>query len=178
MPAFPGSQVQLMSGCYSIAACTTDAFCPDCEAKMTVLYTAGYEGHTLDTFLDLLQAAQIEQVLDVRRLPQSRKPGFSKTRLREALAAARIAYVHLVALGTPRPIMTAVRATKNYTTFFTDFEHYLQTQPEALANAFDLVSQRRSLLLCLEAEPTHCHRFAVATALAALAEGDLQINHL
>jgi uncharacterized protein (DUF488 family) len=63
------------------------------------LFTVGYQGHTIETFLDLLLAYGITHIIDVRQLPFSRKPDFSKKRLTAHLAAVGIGYTHLVQLG-------------------------------------------------------------------------------
>jgi uncharacterized protein (DUF488 family) len=145
---------------------------------MHTLYTVGYEGHTIDTFVDLLLAHNIAQVLDVRQRPHSRKPGFSKTRLREALHAVSIDYLHLGDLGTPKPLRDMVRATHDYAEFFRAYEQHLQEQQEALAEALRYVQQQRSVLLCLEADPAHCHRSSVAAALEAMAGNSLHVEHV
>lgn len=67
----------------------------------TRIFTIGYEGATQDQFIATLQQAGVVQVIDVRAVPLSRKPGFSKNVLAAGLKAAGIAYVHLKALGTP-----------------------------------------------------------------------------
>jgi len=145
---------------------------------LSTLYTIGYQGHTIESFLELLHAHHIEQVLDIRRRPYSRKPGFSRRRLSEELQRANIAYDHLVDLGTPPPLLDEVRSTRDYDTFFHAFEHYLQSQPAALNEALQHAQQRRSALLCLETLPTQCHRSSVATMLARQAQGTLMIEHL
>ena len=72
-------------------------------------FTAGYQGHNIETFLDLLMSHGVEQLIDVRQLPFSRKPDFSKKRLTAHLAGVGIAYTHLAALGTPKPLRDEVR---------------------------------------------------------------------
>ena len=74
------------------------------------LFTIGYEGTTVGEFLSALQNAGVERVIDIRAVPNSRRPGFSKTPLRNALAEAGIDYVHLRALGTPADGRAAARA--------------------------------------------------------------------
>jgi len=74
------------------------------------LATIGYEGATIDGVLGVLHAARVKLLLDVRAVPQSRKPGFSKRQLAAALDQAGIGYVHLQGLGTPKPGRDAVRA--------------------------------------------------------------------
>src|SRR4028118_157945 len=73
------------------------------------LFTIGYEAVTQSDFLAALTSAGVARVIDVRALPLSRRPGFSKTPLRNALAEAGIDYVHLRALGTPAAGREAAR---------------------------------------------------------------------
>ena len=65
------------------------------------IFTIGYEGATQAELIAALQGAGVEQVIDVRAVPLSRKPGFSKNVLAAGLREAGIDYVHLKALGTP-----------------------------------------------------------------------------
>lgn len=67
----------------------------------TAIYTIGYEGRAIDEFIAMLAAEQIERVIDVRDLPLSRRRGFSKTPLGEALRGAGIEYVHMKSAGNP-----------------------------------------------------------------------------
>ncbi|HET7282589.1 MAG TPA: DUF488 domain-containing protein, partial [Sphingomicrobium sp.] len=77
------------------------------------IFTIGYEGATVGEFLAALKQAGIGRVIDVRALPLSRRPGFSKTALRAALEESEIEYVHLKALGTPPEGRTAARAGRH-----------------------------------------------------------------
>ncbi|MFL6734925.1 MAG: DUF488 family protein, partial [Sphingomicrobium sp.] len=65
------------------------------------IFTIGYEATTMGDFIVALTSAGVKRVIDVRALPLSRRPGFSKTPLKNALAGAGVDYVHLRALGTP-----------------------------------------------------------------------------
>jgi uncharacterized protein (DUF488 family) len=73
------------------------------------IFTIGYEGATVGEFLSAMKKAGVERVIDIRALPLSRRPGFSKTPLRTALEEEGIEYVHLKALGTPSEGRTAAR---------------------------------------------------------------------
>jgi uncharacterized protein (DUF488 family) len=132
---------------------------------MSVLYTAGYQGHTIETFLDLLAGNGVEHLIDVRQLPFSRKPDFSKKRLAAHLAAAGVRYTHLVALGTPKPLRDEVRRSKDYAAFFAAVRAVLAAQTAALDEAAALVRAEHCLLLCFEADVATCHRLAVAEAV-------------
>jgi uncharacterized protein (DUF488 family) len=76
----------------------------------SALYTFGYEGLTIEAFIKRPQQACVQVNLEVRELPLSRKKGFSKTALREALAAAGIADEHRPALGCPKPVRDRYKA--------------------------------------------------------------------
>ena len=142
------------------------------------LFTAGYQGHNIETFLDLLMAHGIEQLIDVRQLPFSRKPDFSKKRLTAHLAGARIAYTHLAALGTPKPLRDEVRRTHDFPAFFAAMQAIIAAQPEALREALELARAWQSVLLCFEANHAECHRLVVAQAIERLAGGACQVVQL
>ena len=123
------------------------------------IYTIGYEGATMDAFIAALTRAGIEQVIDVRALPLSRRPGFSKTILANTLAQHGIGYVHLKALGTPKPGRDAAKKG-DWRTMEAVYAGQLEL-PEAQAQAAqlrDLAAEKRSALLCFERDPRHCHR--------------------
>jgi len=67
------------------------------------LLTIGYEGCTIDNVLAALREARVGLLIDVRAVPQSRKPGFSKRQLAAGLDEKGIDYLHLQGLGTPKP---------------------------------------------------------------------------
>lgn len=132
------------------------------------ILTIGYEGCTLDSVLDALRAARVGLLIDVRAVPRSRKPGFSKRQLAAGVDAAGIAYVHLQALGTPKPGRDAARAGHPDIMERIYNEHMAGDQPRVeLARAASLVQQRRACLLCFERDPACCHRRIVAELIAA-----------
>jgi len=131
------------------------------------IFTIGYEGTTVPEFIEALRNAGVERVIDVRALPLSRRPGFSKTPLRGALEEAGIEYVHLKALGTPADGRTAARAGRH-----ADMARIYAGQlelPEAMAQSaqmLELAREKPSALLCMEREPAHCHRTLLLDAVA------------
>ena len=135
------------------------------------IFTIGYEGTTVPEFTAALQKAGVKRVIDVRALPLSRRPGFSKSALRAALAEAGIEYVHLKALGPPAEGRAAARAGRN-----AELERIYAGQlelPEAMAQSaqmLQLASEEPSALLCMEREPAHCHRTLLLNAVAPRAE--------
>jgi uncharacterized protein (DUF488 family) len=89
------------------------------------LFTAGYEGTTIHTFITTLQTNNVDCVLDVRAIAFSRKPGFSKTALARNLENANIHYVHLPDLGTPKPVREKLKSTSDYKNFFETMDAHL-----------------------------------------------------
>jgi uncharacterized protein (DUF488 family) len=144
---------------------------------MLTFYTVGYQGHSIETFLDLLLAHGITQIIDVRQLPFSRKPDFSKKRLAAHLDTVGIAYTHLVALGTPKELRDEVRRTHDYPAFFAAMEALIEAQPAALDEALGLARARPSALLCFEGKVAECHRLTVARAMGQrCAEGYVAVD--
>lgn len=129
------------------------------------LYTIGYEGLTTINFLSLLRSYEIERLIDVRELPLSRKKGFSKGALHTLLAENEIEYVHLKALGCPKPIRHTYRLDGNWEHYTEQFWQYLYTQDAAMQSLNELTQQKRCVLLCFEADPRYCHRSLVAQYL-------------
>ena len=132
------------------------------------IFTIGYEGATVAEVLAALTAAGVERLIDVRALPLSRRPGFSKSSLAAALAEVGIDYVHLKALGTPKPGRDAAKKG-DIATLRAVYADQLGL-PEAQAQAAimrGLTAEKPSALLCFERDPCHCHR-----TLLLAAEGD------
>jgi uncharacterized protein (DUF488 family) len=135
---------------------------------MHTLATIGYENATVPRFLATLQEAGVQRVVDVRAVAGSRRPGYAKTRLAENLAGVGIGYLHLRGLGTPAEGRVAARAGR-HAEMHRIFAAHLETSEaqDDLATLQELVeSGERVCILCLEADPQHCHRSLVAAALA------------
>lgn len=142
------------------------------------LFTAGYEGATINSFLRRLLHNNIDCVLDIRQLPLSRKPGFSKTELARRLKLQRIHYVHLPDLGTPKPLRENLRSTRDYPTFFKQMDTYLANKSGAIDVAHDYVVIHTCCLMCFERLPAECHRKIVAAKIKARDGNGLQIKHI
>ncbi len=140
------------------------------------IWTIGYEKVGQPDFVSALKDAEIQLLIDVREVANSRRAGFSKKSLAAALDEAGIAYVHLKALGTPKAGRDAARRGDN-DTMHAIFEEKLET-PEsqlALREAADLANGKRAALMCLEHDWTCCHRAIVADRLKAMG---LKATHL
>ena len=147
-------------------------------AMVRELFTIGYQGTTIDTFIANLATNNIDCVIDIRALPLSRKPGFSKTDLARRLNLAEIQYVHFAELGTPKPIRENLKATRDYSTFFKKMEKYLAGKKDAIQQAYNHVMNSRCCLMCFERLADQCHRKIVAEKIKATNGDGLQIINI
>lgn len=130
------------------------------------IWTIGYEQATVAGVMASLQNAGIEVLADVRALPLSRRPGFSKTTLAASAREVGIEYVHFKALGTPAEGRAAARRN-DLATLERIYAGQLEL-PEAIAagaRLADLASVRRLALLCYEREAHGCHRTLLRQAV-------------
>lgn len=142
---------------------------------MKRLMTVGYEKTRLEDFIATLKAAGVTTLLDVREIPISRRKGFSKSALRDAVTAVGIRYRHERDLGSPKPIREQLHADGDYSRFFTSFTTYLKSQRPLLKS---LVAELEGgvALMCFERDATTCHRSVVARHLEHLT--GLTTNHI
>ena len=136
---------------------------------MQRLFTIGYEGSTLEDFLATLDKAGIDVLLDVRELPMSRRKGFSKTALSEALFERDIDYRHEKFLGSPKPIRHKLREDGNYKDFFRSFNKHLRKHSEILLKLAEELGGNVAIM-CYEKDHTRCHRITVVDALSEILE--------
>jgi uncharacterized protein (DUF488 family) len=131
--------------------------------KSPELLTIGYEGCTIANVVTCLKDAGVKVLIDVRAVPRSRKPGFSKRQLAAGLDQAGIAYVHLQDLGTPKAGRDAVRSGHPERMYVIFNEHMTSDRAQAaLAQAIALVRRARTCLLCFERDPACCHRSIIS----------------
>ncbi len=133
---------------------------------MKKIFLTGYEKQTLKEFIDKLSNARITTVIDIRENPISRKIGFSKISLFEALKKRGIKYFHCENLGTPRAIRNDLRGEGDYLTFFKKYRKHLVEKPEFINHALDIIyANGHSALMCFEKDCELCHRSILASEL-------------
>lgn len=116
------------------------------------VFTIGYAKMSISDFISTLKSFGIEELIDVRSFPTSKKEDFRQERLREHLERAGIAYHHLKALGGYRkPSYLA----------YTTTEEFKRGLEELISRA----RQRRVVIMCLEENPRYCHRRFIAREL-------------
>lgn len=140
------------------------------------IYTAGYEGKTVDEFLNLLMESGISQLIDVRFNPISRRYGFHKSTLARLCNFLGIDYQHIPELGIPGSERDDLSSSSKYTSLFNSYRSSLPSREDALLNVTSLLKSKPSVLVCMEADPKFCHRNVLAQHLTTLV--DMPIKHL
>jgi uncharacterized protein (DUF488 family) len=137
--------------------------------KKPQVFTIGYEGADVDHFLTTLKDANVATLADVRAVALSRKRGFSKSALRDALASQDIGYRHFIKLGTPKEGRQAARAGDGELMRRIYCNEVLATEPAqaAFQELEDLAQAQPICLLCFERDPANCHRRVLAQRLVA-----------
>ena len=141
------------------------------------VYTAGYEGLHIDGFLNILLQSGIQQVIDVRCNPVSRRYGFHKSTLSRLCQRLDITYKHVPEVGIPSELRANLRQPSDYMRLFQNYKQKILSRQQDLVKriASWMVSQP-SVLVCMEANPISCHRSRLAEQIANHTR--LTINHL
>jgi uncharacterized protein (DUF488 family) len=132
------------------------------------IVSVGYEGRDVDSFVTDLAGWGVGVLVDVRLNAVSRRRGFSKTKLREALTGAGIEYLHLRALGNPKDNRAPFhrgRADQGRAVYVGLVEQSPQAQ-DALDDLVTLTGRGVVAVMCFEADEDRCHRQVVTSLVA------------
>lgn len=144
------------------------------------LVTIGYEGKSLEHYLNQLLKAGVTLLCDVRRNPLSRKYGFSKGTLSKTCESIGVRYEHLPQLGIDSEDRRNLNTQADYDALFAGYERScLPKQTEALEKIHSwIASGERVALTCFESHPHQCHRHCVAEALEQAERKEFRAVHL
>jgi len=145
-----------------------------------MLHTLGYEGHSVESYLNMLLKSGVTLLCDVRRNPISRKYGFSKKTLAHACENVGLRYAHLPELGIASEQRQGLHTQADYDALF---EHYKRTwllkQDAALEKIQAWIDEKECVALtCYEHQPSQCHRHCVAEALESRLGENFRAKHL
>ncbi len=133
-----------------------------------IILSIGHSTRTLVMFISLLQAHDVNLVIDVRTVPKSRRnPQFNGDTLPLALNDKGIGYRHLPGLGGLRRPGPDSQNMGWRNTSFRGFADYMQTAEfEKNLEALKNLAQKKFLaVMCAEVLPWRCHRSLIADAL-------------
>ena len=136
--------------------------------KNNTIYTIGHSTRTIDEFIHILQAFEIELVVDVRTIPGSRyNPQFNQDELRRHLEQVDIGYSHIKELGGLRHTTKTSTNTGWRNLSFRGFADYMQTKEfeKGIYLLIDISKMKQTVIMCAEAVPWRCHRSLIGDAL-------------
>src|SRR5665213_2875227 len=136
--------------------------------KKPIIYTIGHSTHPIDEFVELLQAHDIKEVVDVRSIPMSRhNPQFNSDTLKQSLQQVHIRYKLLKKLGGLRHTKKDSINLGWHNTSFRGYADYMASGDfeKGLEALIKIANLRNTTIMCAEAVPWRCHRSLIADAL-------------
>lgn len=138
--------------------------------EVPTLFTIGYEGKSLELYINSLILNDVRVLCDVRKNAYSQKYGFSKSQLEKACKGVNIGYIHIPELGIESDKRQNLCSQQDYDHLFDIYEK------TTLVNNWEYVLKVRELidtygriaLTCFEKDPRQCHRSRIAAALMGL----------
>lgn len=150
------------------------------QSEVQGLYTIGYEGLSLEQYLNKLIAADVKVLCDVRKNSFSMKYGFSKSQLQKACEGVGIQFIHIPEVGIVSGKRKELHTQQDYDQLF---EEYRQTVlPESIPQQKQILElirkHHRVAITCFEADLCQCHRRDLAEAICQLPDFKYQLIHL
>lgn len=138
--------------------------------------SVGYERHKDNReFAQALADAGVERLVDVRELPISRRRGYAKSALMAAMAEAGVEYVHVRALGNPKPFRDLYKAGRTEEGRAAYEAFLLEERQEALAALAEMLREKPAALMCVEHDSATCHRAVILEVLRSRLSLDLVV---
>ncbi|MCX6308752.1 MAG: DUF488 family protein [Bacteroidia bacterium] len=144
------------------------------------LFSIGYEGISLESYINKLIINDVHVLCDVRKNAFSQKYGFSKSQLKTACEGVGIRYLHIPQLGIDSDLRQELKTQADYDRLFDQYETTtLKNNLEALLYLKSIFeSEKRVAVTCFEKDPAQCHRSRVAKALLQLPNIDCELKIL
>jgi uncharacterized protein (DUF488 family) len=141
------------------------------------IYTIGYAGHTIDSFLSRLLEEELAGVVDVRREPSSRVYGFQSGTLARYLGCLGLDYVSRRALGIPSRERRGPADGGQRAALLSRYRQRVSGEDrQTVAELAALIARRPLALVCVERDPADCHRGVLAEVLGE--QTGLGMSHL
>jgi len=150
------------------------------KSNKTILYTIGYEGISLEEYLNKLILNDIKVLCDVRKNSVSMKYGFSKSQLQKACEGVGIKYVHIPELGIDSDKRQELNTQTDYDKLFSLYRSEILTQTIELQEKLLILlkEKERIALTCFEANICQCHRKHLADAIVKLPGFEYELRHI
>jgi uncharacterized protein (DUF488 family) len=146
--------------------------------QLITFYTVGYAKKDIETFISELEMNDVDLLVDVRDYPHSRKKGFSKSSLSEALKQQGINYQHYPELGSPKELRKKFYEDGDFDEFRRNFQATFALRHDTLLDLLGLAATRNICLMCFEADWQGCHRSILAEEIVSLDGKETNVVHL
>lgn len=146
----------------------------------TILFTIGYEGTSLENYLNRLIQNDVKVLVDVRNNPLSMKFGFSKTQLKRYCESIGVSYFHFPDVGIMSEQRQELNTQADYDRLFKEYrKSNLPKTKHTQSAILELLKQNgRIALTCFEALPCQCHRSHLAEAIKSLPGFEYDVKHI
>jgi uncharacterized protein (DUF488 family) len=143
------------------------------------IFTIGYEGISLEEYLNKLVRNNIKLLVDVRKNPLSMKYGFSKTLLKRFCESLGIKYIHIPEVGISSNKRQTLEKQEDYDRLFESYKKTtLKETSTQQRKIIELLNEyNRIALTCFESNICQCHRLPLAESLKSI-ESDLIVEHI
>lgn len=165
---------------YAIRSTLLDEVLPDSadQAKVQAaepqagpdgFYSIGYQGLTLDQYLNELIRQDVRVLADVRNNPYSMKYGYTGAVFSDAVEKMGIRYISFKELGIESQNRQGLNSQTDYDRIFAEYEAtVLPRETAALERLYKLYEdEKRVAVTCFEKAPEQCHRTRILKKLAA-----------
>ena len=144
------------------------------------LFNIGYEGKSVEQFINQLVINDVRLLIDVRKNALSKKYGFSKSQISRTCDSMNIKYIHLPELGIDSKKRRDLKGISDYNRLFNEYETTVLHPAEKSTNEIleNLSIHKRVALMCFEKEAFMCHRGRIINHLNKLLEGTIPIKNL
>ena len=146
----------------------------------TILFTIGYEGVSLEKYLNKLVANDVKLLVDVRKNSLSMKFGFSKSLLKKYCASLGIEYIHIPEVGINSDQRQQLNTQQDYDNLFDSYKKTTlqETKSEQEFIISLLKKHNRIALTCFEADVCQCHRKHLAEIIEKNPIFEYHVKHI
>jgi hypothetical protein len=150
------------------------------KKRTSTFSTIGYEGSSIEAYINKLIKNDIHILIDVRKNPISRKYGFSKNTLSSLLEKVGIEYMHMPSLGIESSERQELNSQSDYDLLFDRYEtDVLKKETQSLNSLYAIfLDKKRVAITCFEKEHCQCHRSRVANSIKKISKDTIEIQHL
>jgi uncharacterized protein (DUF488 family) len=150
------------------------------ESDQTILFTIGYEGVSLEKYLNKLVSNDVKLLVDVRKNSLSMKFGFSKSLLKKYCESLGIEYIHIPEVGINSDQRQELNTQQDYDALFEVYKKTTLKETDSYqTKIIELLSKyRRIALTCFEADICQCHRKPLSEAIEKNPIFEYEVKHI